>query len=53
VLLGDPGRDYLPHGRFREVAAYEIPTTRELEGVTVKRTRVFDVGREPVPALET
>jgi predicted nicotinamide N-methyase len=53
VLLGDPGRDYLPHGRFREVAAYEIPTTRELEGVTVKLTRVFDVGREPVPDLET
>ena len=53
VLLGDPGRDYLPHGRFTEVAAYEIPTTRELEGVTVKRTRVFDVGRERVPPLET
>jgi len=48
VLLGDPGRDYLPHGRFREVAAYQVPTTRELEGVSVKRTRVFDVGKERV-----
>jgi predicted nicotinamide N-methyase len=53
VLLGDPGRDYLPHGRFTEVAAYDIPTTRELEGVSVKRTRVFSVGKEPVPDLET
>ena len=43
VLLGDPGRDYLPHGRFREVAAYDVPTTRALEGVTVKRTRVFRI----------
>lgn len=41
VLLGDPGRDYLPHGRFREVAAYDVPTSRELEGVAVKRTRVY------------
>lgn len=49
VLLGDPGRDYLPHGRFREVAAYDVPTTRELEGMSVKRTRVFDVGKEPGP----
>lgn len=43
VLLGDPGRDYLPHGRFTEVAAYEVPTTRELEGVVIKRTRVFRI----------
>ena len=41
VLLGDPGRDYLPQQGLVEVAAYEIPTTRELEGVAVKRTRVF------------
>ena len=43
VLLGDPGRDYLPHGRFSEVAAYDVPTTRELEGVVIKRTRVFRI----------
>lgn len=41
VLLGDPGRDYLPRQGLVEVGVYEIPTTRELEGVTVKRTRVF------------
>src|SRR4051812_34818759 len=41
VYVGDPGRDYLPQHGLVEVAAYEIPTTRELEGVSVKRTRVF------------
>jgi predicted nicotinamide N-methyase len=44
VLVGDPGRDYFPRGRFTEVAAYDVPTTRELEGVTVKRTAVYRVG---------
>ena len=41
VLVGDPGRDYLPQRGLEVVAEYEIPTTRELEGVTLKRTRVF------------
>jgi predicted nicotinamide N-methyase len=41
VLLGDPGRDYLPQVGLEVVATYEVPTTRELEGVAVKRTRVF------------
>ncbi len=41
VLLGDPGRDYLPQDGLIEVASYEIPASRELEGVAVKRTRVF------------
>jgi predicted nicotinamide N-methyase len=41
VLVGDPGRDYLPQRGLIEVAGYDIPTTRELEGVSVKRTRVF------------
>lgn len=41
VLLGDPGRDYLPRGGLVEVASYKIPTLCELEGVAVKRSRVF------------
>ncbi len=44
VLLGDPGRDYLPREGLVEVAAYDIRTTRELEGVLLKRTRVLRVG---------
>ena len=41
VLLGDPGRAYLPQTGFAEVAAYDVPTTRALEGVEVKRVRVL------------
>lgn len=44
VLLGDPGRDYLPQDGLQVVASYEIPTDRQLEGVPVKRTRVFTLG---------
>ncbi|CAA9353168.1 MAG: SAM-dependent methyltransferases [uncultured Frankineae bacterium] len=44
VLVGDPGRHYLPRPALREVAAYDIPTTRELEGVLVRTTRVYAVG---------
>ncbi len=43
VLLGDPGRDYLPQRGLSVVEEYDVPTTRELEGVTLKRTRVFRV----------
>lgn len=41
VLIGDPGRDYLPREGLVEVAAYDVPTTRELEGTDLKRTRVL------------
>ena len=41
VLLGDPGRAYLPQEGWVELAAYDIPTTRDLEGVESKRVRVF------------
>lgn len=41
VLLGDPGRAYLPQDGWTQLAAYDIPTTRDLEGVQTKRVRVF------------
>jgi predicted nicotinamide N-methyase len=51
VLVGDPGRDYLPQVGLDELAAYDIATTRELEGVPVKRVRVFTLPRAaPSPA---
>lgn len=49
VLLGDPGRDYLPQSGLVEQKAYEIATTRELEGVPVKRVRVFTLPPEDLP----
>jgi predicted nicotinamide N-methyase len=44
VLLGDPGRHYLPRALLTELAAYELPTTRDLEGVLVRTTRVYTFG---------
>jgi predicted nicotinamide N-methyase len=52
ALLGDPGRDYFPFGRLTEVASYDVPTTRELEGVVVKTTRVYRLGRERVSLVD-
>ncbi len=41
VLIGDPGRTYLPHARLRQLAEYRVQTTRELEDQEVKRTAVY------------
>lgn len=43
VLLGDPGRHYLPRALLSELAAYDIPTTRDLEGVQSRTSRVYTV----------
>jgi predicted nicotinamide N-methyase len=41
VLIGDPGRTYLPRARLLQLAEYEVATTRELEDQEVKRTGVY------------
>lgn len=41
VLVGDPGRTYVPKSGLTLLAEYEVPTTRELEDLAVKRTRVW------------
>lgn len=41
VLLGDPGRAYLPKERIAQLAEYQVPVTRVLEDSDVKRTRVW------------
>ncbi len=41
VLIGDPGRSYLPQARLVAVAEYQAPTTRELEDQEIKRTTVW------------
>ncbi len=43
VWMADPGRAYLPTERRREIAAYDVPTTLELEDQTVRRTLVFEL----------
>jgi len=44
VLVGDPGRSYLPKGRLERLAAYEVPVTRALEDSEVKKTTVWRFG---------
>ncbi|RDI61819.1 class I SAM-dependent methyltransferase [Microvirga subterranea] len=41
VLIGDPGRSYLPKERLEELAVYEVPVTRSLEDSDVKRSKVW------------
>ncbi len=41
VLVGDPGRRYLPTDELVELAAYEVRTTTELEDLERKHGRVY------------
>ncbi|MCB8823124.1 class I SAM-dependent methyltransferase [Microvirga rosea] len=41
VLIGDPGRSYLPKDRLDQVVQYEVPVTRSLEDSEVKRSCVW------------
>ena len=41
VLVGDPGRAYLPKQGLSALAVYEVPVTRALEDSEVKRTTVW------------
>lgn len=41
VLIGDPGRSYFPRDRLEQLAEYQVPTTRELEDMEVKKTGVW------------
>ena len=43
VLIGDPGRSYLPRHRLRELAAYDVPVPRALEDADVKRAAVWEL----------
>ena len=41
VLIGDPGRSYLPREKLEKLAEYAVPVTRELEDAEIKRTAVW------------
>jgi predicted nicotinamide N-methyase len=41
VLIGDPGRTYLPKQRLTRLATYEVPVTRALEDAEIKKTSVW------------
>lgn len=41
VLIGDPGRSYFPREGLQKLAEYQVPTTRELEDMEIKKTAVW------------
>ena len=41
VLVGDPGRRYLPTVELVELASYDVRTTTELEDLALKQGRVY------------
>ncbi len=41
VLIGDPGRSYLPKDSLEKLAEYNVPVTRDLEDAEIKRTAVW------------
>lgn len=43
VLMGDPGRNYLPSGGLERLASYEVPTSRELEDRDMREAVVYRV----------
>jgi predicted nicotinamide N-methyase len=43
ILIGDPGRSYLPKDKLKQLAEYRVPVTRELEDAEIKRTAVWTI----------
>jgi len=41
VLIGDPGRSYLPQDRLVSCASYDVPVTRDLEDAEIKNSQVW------------
>ena len=41
VLVGDPGRAYLPRERFAQVTTYDVPVERVIEDADVKTSTVW------------
>jgi predicted nicotinamide N-methyase len=43
VLMGDPGRTYLPKDGLREVARHNVPTSLDLEDRTMRETVIWQL----------
>ena len=41
VVIGDPGRSYLPRDKLVSCASYEVPVTRDLEDAEIKNSQVW------------
>jgi predicted nicotinamide N-methyase len=46
VLVGDPGRSYLPKDKVEQIAQYRVQVTRELEDAEIKLSRVWRIRRD-------
>ena len=46
MLVGDPGRRYLPADELVELASYEVRTTTELEDLDLRTGRVYRLAPE-------
>jgi predicted nicotinamide N-methyase len=51
VLVGDPGRRYLPINELVELASYDVPTTTELEDLELWQGRVYALRRSRSSSL--
>lgn len=49
VIIGDPGRTYLPREMLVELAVYNVPTPRELEDSDLRRSTVWTLPPTPPP----
>ena len=47
VLLGDPGRAYLPTFGLTRIAVYDVPTSREIEDREMRSTTIWRLGACP------
>lgn len=50
VLVGDPGRAYLPRSRLRLLAEYEVPDFGQTKGTALEPSGVFRFEADLVPA---
>lgn len=41
ILIGDPGRSYLPKSELTKIAEYSVPVSRDLEDAEIKQTAVW------------
>lgn len=41
ILIGDPGRSYLPRARLEALATYVVPVSRSVEDAEIKRSSVW------------
>lgn len=47
VLIGDPGRSYLPRDKLCRITDYSVPVTRDLEDTEIKQTAVWGLLQAP------